>query len=637
MTACHPLSVDRRVVPTFGGRIQENQRVTDLETLELRKSGQATAACLAVTFAAGFCDSAMDLSFTGIANVVTGEARGRAAFAQLAGAFSLDQVAALRDPGAKVPEGLDSLGIDGRARLAEAFRAGPAPERLDTAPDPRLADDVLVLSCAVSERVDAAAPVYRSTLPGDIEPVLRESSLARDVPEAEVEEIAFGIARKRAMTELRVATARKLDGNEYYAAKARFEGNPQFYMKQRIDAYKAAIAKGMRRLHREEPVPTRIELDVARAVVAMHGTERQDLAEAMAEALERGTTPGADASGRSGRPSWARSARARSPGTRSRRARCRGGSTGTLPPPRFARSARAGAPTWRGFPTTRRVRACATECCTCTARSGLRNPPLGAASTPQWPGRSVRSTRDRSTSATEASAPRCDRAQARRIERGLQKRIGAATASPGDIQRSRRCQDDFRLKFAEDRGCAAACLASCRIPLACRSSQFPCLVTGVPRTGWRVPLDGTAQSMLRKQDPETPCFQGRYGCEGMAETAHQKMRRKRVEQGLCIACGKPNDSRTRRCTTCREKHNAPLKAKRADRAASGLRISCGRPSDARTTRCSSCRAEHKAQQSGREWLNVRHPVFASCAAGQTTPTRSVAVTAVTSSTRRNVR
>ena len=219
---------------------------------------------------------------------------GRAAFAQLAGAFSLDQMASLRDPDAKVPEGLDSLGTDGRARLAEAFRAGLAPQRLDTAPDPRLADDVLVLSCAVSERVDAAAPVHRSTLPRDVEAVLRESRLARDVPEAEVEEIAFGIARRRAETDLRVATARKVDGNEYYAAKARFEGNPQFYMKERIAAYKTAIAKGMRQLHREEPVPTRIELDVARAVVATHGTERQHLAEAMAEALERGTTPGAD-------------------------------------------------------------------------------------------------------------------------------------------------------------------------------------------------------------------------------------------------------------------------------------------------------------------------------------------------------
>ncbi len=51
----------------------------------------------------------------------------------------------------------------------------------------------------------------------------------------------------------------------------------------------------MRRLHREEPLPTALEARVARAVVATHGTERHGLALAMAEALERGTVPAADA------------------------------------------------------------------------------------------------------------------------------------------------------------------------------------------------------------------------------------------------------------------------------------------------------------------------------------------------------
>ena len=60
-----------------------------------------------------------------------------------------------------------------------------------------LADDVLVLSCAVSERVDAAAPLHRATLQQDIEEVLRTSAKADDVPEAEVAETAFGIAQKR--------------------------------------------------------------------------------------------------------------------------------------------------------------------------------------------------------------------------------------------------------------------------------------------------------------------------------------------------------------------------------------------------------------------------------------------------------
>ena len=48
-------------------------------------------------------------------------------------------------------------------------------------------------------------------------------------------------------------------------------------MKTRIAACKAAIAKGMRRPRREEPLPTRIKLGVARAVVATHGTDRRRL------------------------------------------------------------------------------------------------------------------------------------------------------------------------------------------------------------------------------------------------------------------------------------------------------------------------------------------------------------------------
>ena len=46
-------------------------------------------------------------------------------------------------------------------------------------------------------------------------------------------------------------------------------------MKKHIAACKAAIAKGMRRPRREEPLPTRIKLGVARAVVATHGTDRR--------------------------------------------------------------------------------------------------------------------------------------------------------------------------------------------------------------------------------------------------------------------------------------------------------------------------------------------------------------------------
>ena len=216
----------------------------------------------------------------------------REAFAELARAASLEQLRALRDPDARVPDGMAGLGPDVRRRIAAAFRAGPVPEREDPAPDPRLADDALVLACAVSERVDAAAPVHRSTLFRDVEAVLREAVPARDVPEAE--ELAFGIARRRAETDLRVGAARDVGEGEHFEVKAQFEGNPGYVAKEDIDAYKAGVAKGMRRLHREEPLPTGIERRVARAVIASHGTERHELAMAMAEALERGTTPSAD-------------------------------------------------------------------------------------------------------------------------------------------------------------------------------------------------------------------------------------------------------------------------------------------------------------------------------------------------------
>ena len=218
----------------------------------------------------------------------------RDTFAALARSASLDELHALRDPDSEDPDGMAGRGTEGRQRIAEVFRTGPVPDREDAAPDPRFVDDVLVLSCAVSERIDAEAPFHRTTLPRDVEAVLRDAANARNVPGAEVEELAFGIARKRAETDLRVGMAREIDEGEIHEVNAQFQGNPDFVRQDQVKAYKAGVAKGMRRLHRDEPLPTGIELRVARAVIATHGTERHELAMAMAEALERGTTTTAD-------------------------------------------------------------------------------------------------------------------------------------------------------------------------------------------------------------------------------------------------------------------------------------------------------------------------------------------------------
>jgi len=218
----------------------------------------------------------------------------RETVADLARSLSLDRIRALRDPDGTASGTPAGLGPDGRERIAAAFRSAPVPGRRDTAPDPRLADDTLVLSCAVSERVDASSPVHRASLPRDIEDVLASSERAGDVPEAEVDEVASGIARVRAETDLRVAVTREVSAGGIFETRARFGGNPRYSARRDIDAYRAAVAKGMRRLYREEPLPTALETRVARAVVATHGTARHGLALAMAEALERGTPATAD-------------------------------------------------------------------------------------------------------------------------------------------------------------------------------------------------------------------------------------------------------------------------------------------------------------------------------------------------------
>ena len=136
-------------------------------------------------------------------------------------------------------------GMTTRELAAHLAAAGRKPEAFDRAMEGignvvarevaerdrrQLADDVLVLSCAVSERVDAASPVHRDTLPGDVRSVLKSSAKAGNVPEAEVERVAAGIARRRAETDMRIGTARKLNPADMFVARARFGVDPDFSM-----------------------------------------------------------------------------------------------------------------------------------------------------------------------------------------------------------------------------------------------------------------------------------------------------------------------------------------------------------------------------------------------------------------------
>ena len=144
--------------------------------------------------------------------------------------------------------------------------------------------------------------MYRDSLPADIAAVLQASDWAEDVPVAEVREIAAGITRKRAETDLRVDLARRIGGDGRPAViRARFESGPNFVKIQHEKAFEADLAEEMPRLQSEELRPTGTETRVARAVVATRGTEDHELALAMANALGFGTTATA---GRSGGGTW---------------------------------------------------------------------------------------------------------------------------------------------------------------------------------------------------------------------------------------------------------------------------------------------------------------------------------------------
>ena len=230
---------------------------------------------------------------------------------ELEGAAGRDRAGAWLDEADRVMKLERALPKDmtDRERAAHLAAAGRKPEALGEAMDGirsrvarevaerermRLADDVLVLSCAVSERVDAASPVHRDTLPGDIRAVLESSAAAGNVPETEVREIAAGIARSRAETDLRVVATREVDDGGHFEARARYGGGPKFSMMRKRKEYEAAVRRLTPLLDGEDSLPKDRETRVARVVVATRGTERHELALAMAEALKLGTTATAD-------------------------------------------------------------------------------------------------------------------------------------------------------------------------------------------------------------------------------------------------------------------------------------------------------------------------------------------------------
>ena len=79
-----------------------------------------------------------------------------------------------------------------------------------------------------------------------------------------------------------------IDEGEVFEVRAHFLGNLDYSVQWDIDTFKAAGAKGMRCVYREEVLLTEIEISLAQVAVVTHGTNRHERALALANALERG-------------------------------------------------------------------------------------------------------------------------------------------------------------------------------------------------------------------------------------------------------------------------------------------------------------------------------------------------------------
>ncbi len=86
-----------------------------------------------------------------------------------------------------------------------------------------------------------------------------------------------------------------------------------------------------------------------------------------------------------------------------------------------------------------------------------------------------------------------------------------------------------------------------------------------------------------------------YGvwCKNCHSEYEKEWRERRLEQGLCLICGRPNvdAGRRRECPVCRDRE----KKLREKRLKEGLCVTCGRPNpDAPTHRqCTACRKKQK--------------------------------------------
>ncbi len=151
-----------------------------------------------------------------------------------------------------------------------------------------LTDQLLQLTCMVSERI---APDQRESW-GDlgkrIGDLLDVVEKAADVPEEAIEAQARRTARKRAEADVWVGAAREAGGGLLHQTRARYVGSAEFHRQDQMARNAEALAKGLEGLTQDVLRPNNLERTVAKAVIVTKGTPDAEVARALETGLRYG-------------------------------------------------------------------------------------------------------------------------------------------------------------------------------------------------------------------------------------------------------------------------------------------------------------------------------------------------------------
>ena len=236
---------------------------------------------------------------------------------QFKAAFSIDEIGALTDPDAEMPESLPTLGPAVRVKIAQTLNkapenppvdrgapdetvASPSEPKVEAVPEPvrdpeeaRVRDLALTMTSAVSQHINGYNPVHEGNLLERIVSLLKATPGTRLEGDT-AENMARNLARKRVETEVR----REVLVKEYplYTDQAIYEGTHRAFLTTRRDglAYEEKAKNATEaRIERDGVEPTATE----RAIAEIATRENADpkLVEIITKALGYGASKDATA------------------------------------------------------------------------------------------------------------------------------------------------------------------------------------------------------------------------------------------------------------------------------------------------------------------------------------------------------